>query len=199
MLAICVPVRDMVHSAFAFCLAQLAANLTHNNVNYQLFFENGSLIADQRYRLASMALDRGATEILWLDSDMIFPADVYQKLSNWDFDIVACMYSTRTKPYRSTAFLSDNMQDTLTARTGIHNVYAVGMGCMLTKTEVFKTVPQPWFNTRWDYQTNSFSGEDIYFCDQLNNYNYGIFVDCDLSNRCSHTGTINVKLENINV
>jgi choline kinase len=199
MLAICVPVRDTVHSAFAFCLAQLASNLTHNNIRYQLFFEVGSLIADQRYRLVNTALERTATEILWLDSDMIFPADVYQKLSKWNHDVVACMYSTRTKPYRSTAFLSDNMQDTLTARSGIHSVYAVGMGCMLTKTQVFKIVPQPWFNTRWDYQNNSFSGEDIYFCDQLQNYNYQVFVDCDLSNQCSHIGTTNIKLENINV
>jgi len=199
MLAICVPVRDTVHSAFAFCLAQLTANLTHNNIKYQLFFENGSLIADQRYRLVVTALERSAKEILWLDSDMIFPADVYRKLCKWDLDVVACMYSTRTLPYRNTAFLSDSMQDTLTETTGIHRVYAMGMGCMLTKTQIFKTVPQPWFNTRWDYQTNSFSGEDIYFCDQLSNYDYEVFVDCDLSKQCSHIGTKNVKLENINV
>ena len=199
MLGICVPVRDTVHTNFAYCLVQLTSYLSKNNIKFNLYFENGSLIADQRYRLTSLAVQEKCTEILWLDSDMVFPASIYMSLSSHNKDAVACTYSTRTKPYRNVAFVSNDLTATASHTSGLHKVYAVGMGIMLTKTEVFNNIPRPWFNTYWDYQTESFSGEDIYFCNQLHNYNYSLYVDFELSANCGHIGSTTIKMENINV
>lgn len=188
MLAVCVPVRDNVHSEFAYCLAQLVAALTRNNIEHQLFFENGSMIADQRQRLVNVALERNAKQILWLDSDMTFPANVYTKLNSHDVSVVACTYSTRTQPYRNVAVnLIDNCVD------------AIGMGCMLTNTNVYYDVPQPWFNMVWDPETKTFSGEDVYFCAELQKNGYTIVVDTELSKQITHIGSVNIKLGNINV
>ena len=43
MLGICVPVRDTVHTNFAYCLVQLTSYLTKNNIKFNLYFENGKL------------------------------------------------------------------------------------------------------------------------------------------------------------
>ena len=107
MLGICVPVRDTLHTGFAYCLVQLTSHLTKNNIDYKLYFENGSIISDQRYRLTTSAMSDKCTQILWLDSDMLFPVSIYERLNNHNKMAVAATYSTRTKPYRNTAFKSD--------------------------------------------------------------------------------------------
>ena len=103
LLGICVPVRDICHSNFAFCLSQLTANLVRNHVQYHLFFENGSLIQNQRYQLVLDAQRANCNQILWLDSDMVFPSNIYHTLSAHQKPVVAGTYSTRTQPYRNVA------------------------------------------------------------------------------------------------
>jgi choline kinase len=134
-LAICVPVRDTVHSTFAYCLNELTSHLVRSNVDYNLFFQNGSVLPEQRTALVSSALNAKCDYILWLDSDMVFPKNLYQRLSSHNYDIVACTYSTRTKPYRNVAFLTHDFNDRLTASLGVHKVSSVGMGLMLTNID----------------------------------------------------------------
>jgi choline kinase len=197
MLGICVPVRDTLHTGFAYCLVQLTSHLTKNNIDYKLYFENGSIISDQRYRLATSAMSDMCTQILWLDSDMLFPVSIYERLNNHNKMAVAATYSTRTKPYRNTAFKSDKF-DTVDNNSGLHSVYAVGMGLMLIDISIFKTIPRPWFQVTWSEQHETFTGEDVYFCSQLHNYEYKLYVDFDLSKNCGHIGSIAIKMENIN-
>ena len=71
-----------------------------------------SLIYDARNILSKMALDQGYDRILWLDSDMVFPSDLLDRLSA-DMDTgkryVSGMYFTRKNPihpvvYRETGY-----------------------------------------------------------------------------------------------
>ena len=71
-----------------------------------------SLVYDSRNILSKMALDQGYDRILWLDSDMVFPADLLDRLSA-DMDkglrYVSGMYFTRKNPvhpviYRETGY-----------------------------------------------------------------------------------------------
>lgn len=195
-LAIAVPVRDSVHSGFAFCLSELTANLTAKNIPYKLLFENGSMLTDQRHRLVRSALQNNATQILWLDSDMLFPANLYENLNSHAKDIVACTYSTRTKPNRNVAY-KDNQQ--LTDTSGLCTVDSVGMGLMLTSAQVFKTVPAPWFKFIYSFEYDSYVGEDFSFCELAKQYEYNVYVDLDQSKLCAHLGTCANKLEDINV
>jgi hypothetical protein len=196
MLGICIPVRDSLHSSFAYCLAQLTSHLTKNNIEFKLYFENGSIISDQRYRLVLSAMQDNCTQILWLDSDMLFPVSIYQRLNEHNKLAVAATYSTRTKPYRNTAFASDKF-DTGVNKSGLHPVYSVGMGLMLTDISIFSVIPRPWFQVTWSDKYETFTGEDVYFCSQLHNYEYKLYVDFDLSKRCGHIGSIAIKMENI--
>ena len=172
-LAICVPVRDMLHSKFAFCLAELVARLVKDNVSYQLFFQNCSVLPEQRHLLAKSALTANCEKILWLDS-------------------------TRTEPFRSVAFLDNrDMTKTLKEKSGLHSVNSVGMGIMLTSTEVFKNIVAPWFSFKYMSSYDAYLGEDIVFCELLKEYDYDVFVDADTSNYCAHLANLEIKIGDI--
>lgn len=189
-IAICVPARDVVHVGFAKCLANLTASLSKDNIDYELLFNLGSVIPQQRNTLVDHALEIGSTHILWLDSDMHFPHQTVQKFLTHNKDIVAATYSTRIKPQRSVAFLdSNNLDSRLTAKTGLHQVFAVGMGCMLVSRRVFENIPKPWFQYLWNEDTQDLCGEDIYFCKQANDTGFEIWIDCNISQSVAHYGT----------
>lgn len=196
MLTICVPCQDSVSSIFAKCLANLTAELAKAGIEHYLYFLNGTVLPDSRNKLVLDSFKNNSEYLLWLDSDMIFPSDVFFKLQKHNKDIVAVTYSTRVNPSKSVAFVDEfDLSKRLTEKTGLHSVYAVGMGCMLTKTSVFKRLSKPWFDITWDNNTESFIGEDLYFCDLAFNSGYEIFVDCDLSNEIGHHGSKIYMLE----
>jgi hypothetical protein len=189
-IAICVPARDVVHAGFARSLANLTASLAKLNIEFELLINLGSVIAQQRNTLVEQAIAISATYILWLDSDMHIPTTTVSRLLAHKKSIVAGAYSTRVKPQRSVAFVDQyNLDQRLEKTSGLHSVFAVGMGCMLVDIEVYKTLPKPWFHYHWNEDTEDLSGEDIYFCKQAKDNGYEIFVDCDLSQELAHYGS----------
>lgn len=186
-LGICIPARDTVHTLFASGLANLTSMLTKNDVDFELHIICGSVIAESRTRLANEALDNGATHLLWLDSDIHFPANIYKSLLKHDKDIVAANYSTRYHPYQSVAFLDpNNIDKRLESTHGLHKVWAVGMGCMLVKSTVFEQLPKPWFSHEYNKDLDTFGGEDIYFCNQAMHHSIDVYVDADI--KLAHLG-----------
>jgi hypothetical protein len=189
-IAICVPARDTVHAGFARSLANLTASLATAKIDFELLINLGSVIAQQRNTLAEQALAVNATHILWLDSDMHVPTTTVARLLAHKKPIVAATYSTRVKPQRSVAFVDQyNLDQRLEHASGIHRVFAVGMGCMLVDAEVYRTLDKPWFHYHWNEDTEDLSGEDIYFCKQASDNGYEIFVDCNLSQELAHFGS----------
>jgi len=73
-LAVCIPTRDTLHSAHAMSLAELVKFNTMNDIDTHVFMDASTILLTQRERLASMALELDAEYILWLDSDIVFPA-----------------------------------------------------------------------------------------------------------------------------
>ena len=195
-LAICVPVTDTVKYRFSFALAELTAYLTKHKVEYKLYFQNGSMLVEQRHALVLSALRDKCKEILWLDSDMIFPPNLYHKLSSHKKHIVAALYSTRVKPYRLAGCLKDqtkNLQDLI----GLQEITSAGMGLMLTSADIFETIPAPWFSFKYDPKFDGYIGEDIYFCNLLSDYDFKIYADADISKYCYHVGATEVTLRDI--
>jgi hypothetical protein len=188
--AICTPARDQVSTGYAKSLANLTAKISKQGYKFELIVSLGTVISQLRIDLATVALKKGHEWILWLDSDMHFPDNTLERLMSHDKKIVAATYSTRYKPQRSVAFTNqNNYNDRLLEKTGLHEVWAVGMGCMLTHRSVFETLPRPWFNHEWDLRTESFMGEDLFFCKSAAEHGFDIFVDTDLSQETGHYGT----------
>jgi len=189
-IGICVPARDNVHAGFAKCLANLTANLAKANINYELLINLGSVIPQQRNTLVDNAKAVRCTHIMWIDSDMHFPSNTVVSLLNHNKSIVAATYSTRIKPQRSVAFTDPfNLNKRLEAKTGLHQVWAVGMGCMLVDISVYDMLGKPWYNYIYNNDTKDLSGEDIFFCKNANDAGYEIYIDADLSNDVAHYGT----------
>lgn len=158
--------------------------------------ERGTILSNMRNNLAREALKFGATHILWLDSDMVFPADALLRLLSHKKPIVAANYSTRRYPCEPVAKNLDKKHWIYTDHmsTGLEAAIACGMGLMLTETSVFTALPEPWFDLGpVDVETttkkNGAIGEDFWFC----YYAYaelGIhpWIDHDLSKMVGHVG-----------
>lgn len=195
--AICVPCRDTVMTGFAFDLAKLCAyeGVTRcaKGGSLMIYQVPGTLIFNQRERLAEEALKDGADAILWVDSDMRFPKDALEILLSRDLPIVGVNATTRKFPIKPTALDIDPETNDLVkvdskGKTGLEQVMGVGFGMILIKKEVFKAAQKPWF---WFEQTDKggIIGEDIYFCAKAFDAGYKSVIDHDLSMHIRHIGT----------
>lgn len=195
--AICVPCRDTVMTGFAFDLAKLCAyeGVTRcaKGGSLMIYQVPGTLIFNQRERLAEEALKDGADAILWVDSDMRFPKDALEILLSRNLPIVGVNATTRRFPVKPTALDIDPETNDLVkvdskGKTGLEQVMGVGFGMVLIKKEVFEAAQKPWF---WFEQTDKggIIGEDIYFCAKAFDAGYKTVIDHDLSMHIRHIGT----------
>lgn len=191
--AVCVPARDMVHTVFAFGLAELTKYNTQKGIKTSVHFNMGTLVVNQRETLVQQALDVGATHIMWIDSDMGFPKDTVERLLAHNKSIVAGNYSTRRKPFKTVAYkrildwrsylVHDNESKELVEVEGI------GMGCMLERTDVYKVLPKPWFALEYQAKSDDHMGEDMYHCRSLKTAGYTVYVDPVISTKLQHIGS----------
>jgi hypothetical protein len=192
-LSVCVPCKDMMHSAFSFDLCKLLEYNSLVGIETTIHFHVGTLIVNQREQLVQMAIDAGSTHILWLDSDMMFPADTAHQLLKHQTPIVAANYVTRQYPHRTVAYTdsSDWTSNLINSidQADLVPVAAVGMGCMLTAVNVFKSLSKPYFKTSWNEQLHDHVGEDFNLCYDLTAQGYDILIDNSLSLKIQHLGT----------
>ena len=193
-LSVCVPCRDMMHSAFAFDLFKLQEYNQIIGLTTLVHFHIGTLIVNQREQLVQMAKDAGSTHILWLDSDMMFPADTAERLLKHSKPIVAANYVTRQYPHKTVAYRTmdgwtDYLVNTPDTPGKLIAVMAVGMGCMLTETAIFDPMERPYFETTWSPDLNDHMGEDFTLCRKLREIGHEVLIDNDLSLKVTHLGT----------
>ena len=191
-LAVLIPCRDTLHSAHALALAELVKFNTMNNIDTHVFMDASTILLTQRERLATEAIGLNADYMLWLDSDMVFPATTAVRLMAHNESVVAGNYIRRQKPYKGVAYkkigdwekpLSFDVQDELVSVAG------VGMGCLLIKTDIFKELSKPWFDFQWTPSSNDFLGEDMYLCQKITAAGYTIKIDTMISQELHHLGT----------
>lgn len=72
--AVCIPSRGEMEIGTAFDLANMVGyDSRYRKGDTVLYTVNGTLIFDQREKLAAEAIRDGADYILWIDADMRFP------------------------------------------------------------------------------------------------------------------------------
>jgi hypothetical protein len=201
--SVCMPCQDLVHTKFAHDLTRMVGSTvgTYGNIEIQTLFDQGTVISSQRNALVKHALAYGADWILWLDTDMRFPADTLIRLLSHNKPIVAANYATRRLPCTTVTFRDPKLVDpkdrvyTEEHSTGLEPVGATGQGVMLVKASVYRDLVQPWHNFRWDEQAQDFSGEDVWFCRLARAKGYEVLIDHDLSKRVQHIGVFAYKHE----
>jgi len=209
--AVCVPCRDTVMAGFAFDMARLTAfDAQNRDGELQLLQMPGTLIFTQREKLAEEALEWGADAILYIDSDMRFPADALNVLLSRDVPIIGVNATTRREPVVPTAMnlhldkmkQEGNVRQVWTkiesrGKVGIEQVTAVGFGVTLIRKEVFEKIPKPWFDVIWTDHGNVI-GEDVAFCVKAMEQDIPVYVDHDLSLHIGHIGTKTFGWDDVN-
>lgn len=199
---IAIPCMDTVHTSFFESVLGLRRE------ECTIAIARSSLIYDARNKLAEKAVSDGFDRVLWLDSDMMFPSDMYYKLSedlDADHRVVSGIYFTR-KGNIEPVFYSemgtrkvDNGSDQIEAyriamtdypKDSLFEVAGVGFGCVMMETsvlaEMYKKLGAPFFPV-------SGFGEDLAFCMRCNNL--GIKIYCDSSIKAGHCATTMITEE----
>lgn len=206
--AVCVPCRDEVMTGFAFDFAKMCAydasvRCKDSNGGLMLYTMPGTLIFDQRQKLAQIALDEGADVVLFIDSDMRFPKDTISILLSREVPVVGVNAVTRRKPVLPCALNLKMDKDNnprwvkvdSRGKQGLEQVTAVGFGVTMIRREVFEKLSLPWFDAGWG--NSGVIGEDVHFCAKAHDAGIPVFVDHDLSMHIKHIGTYEYGWEDL--
>lgn len=200
-LAIGLPWQNQVDAVFCRSLAEMMGMLgaTLDGIGEVKLFEiNGTYIDRSRAEIVRGAVLWGATHILWLDSDMLFPPDTAHRLLKRNVDIVGVNYAGRRFPHHPVTFktlpeLHDESKATkcytYEDSTGLEEVAAIGFGVVLTRINIFEKIVPEDFRTGPDPDKGIYVGEDVSFCLAAHRHGYKVYVDHDLSHEIGHRGT----------
>lgn len=207
---VAMPTRDYVPAEFMYDLARMVA-LTCSTfvadgiINWTMHMLQGTAIHSLREELSKLALARGATHILWLDTDHRFPADAFIRLWNHQLPMVGCNYATRKAPSEFVAFKKvgavpgepNERLVTGPESKGLEKVDGLGFGFFLMHTEVLRSLDpnEPWFRFDYDKVSARVIGEDVYFCKLAREAGWDIHVDHDLSKEIGHMGSFDFRVD----
>lgn len=150
-------------------------------------FKIDTYIEKARNEIVWQAVDKGATHVMMIDSDMVFPPHAVDHLVEQDKDIIGGMYFGRMHP-KTMAFHRKGKEVTNvdpSKESGIFEVDFLGTGFMLININVFKKLMPPFFTFTYhpeDYglpKTNMLQpkGEDIFFCLTAKKAGFKIWLD----------------------
>lgn len=184
------PTRDTVPASFALDLAALYEHTVTAGpwATVTMGFIISTYVHVGREVALAGAIERNATHLLWLDTDMKFPPDAALRLAKHDKPIVACNYVMRDPRLLFTARRGRHEAvATFPASTGLERVDTVGLGLMLMRTDVVNHLGRPWFRHGVNEAAQDI-GEDVMFCRALGAGGHEIFIDHDLSKEIGHVG-----------
>jgi len=192
--AVCIPSTGTWVSSFGHALAIMVADFMTwrpqgcKTKFLQVLTQDSSMLVQSRHDLVKNALAHDATHVLFLDSDMVFPKDLLKRMLERDKDIIGLNCTTRGWPVTHIAHGFDQQLIDSRYRTGMEKVQQVGLAVMLIKTKVLKALRPPMFMMEWVPDTGSYCGEDIYFCQVVQEAGFDVWVDHDLSKNILHVG-----------
>jgi len=181
LVAIGIPSGDMVHADFAMHLATLCLN---PGAHACIINAKSSLVMIGRNQIVEAARVAKATHLLFLDSDLNFPADTLARLLAHDKDIVGGLYVQRVAPHHPLGMTLDGKHEMVTS--GLKQMKIMPTGCLLLRLAIFDKLPKPWFNT--SVEGEKILGEDFTFCTHAREAGFEIWCDGDLSRDITHIG-----------
>lgn len=183
--AICMPYYRQFEGVTVLSLMDMSARSADAKIAMLPVGVSGCYIEDNRNGAIKHALGTGIPFewVLWVDSDVTFPGDALIRLLNHNKDIVGANYRTRTPPYPTAGHYADGTRATALAEGGLHLMKHLPTGLLLTRFDIYKKLPEPWFEA-------SLRGprDDVYFCHRARAHGYEIWCDHDLSREVTHTG-----------
>lgn len=168
------PATEMMKAKTAHAIGALIVHSADKVIDFLLV--QSCDIASSRTWLAKQAVEKGATHLLFIDSDMLFPSDALEQLLAREKDIIGVEYHKRKFPLETvTAYIPDVEK----SETEPFTVGVAGTGLMLINTEVFKNpnLDKNWFSFARNANGENVIGEDGWFCNTARSTGYDVYVD----------------------
>lgn len=131
-------------------------------------------VVSSRTWLVKEAIKKGATHLLFVDSDMFFPQDVIPRMLAHNKSIVGVEYNRRRFPVEGT---SEPLTDISKSTTELYKAKHCGTGLMLIDLSIFKDWNGAWFNFGRDSEGMLKIGEDAWFCYSARDRGIDIYID----------------------
>lgn len=193
-LAVAVPCGAMVHTQFCMSLVSMVALSGKNRLDI-ILINTQSSVGPQKARFEAVveAKKFGATHILFVDSDQVFPPQTALQLLQHKKPIVGCVIPQRVAPFGLNARIKGKRVRIHASDQGLLPVQTLGTGIMLIDMKVFDKLEAPYFNVR--FENGEWTREDESFCLQAGLVGHGVFADVDLSRVVGHLGEQPVTLQ----
>lgn len=148
-----------------------------------------SLLPQARQFALTRAIEGNFTHWLSLDDDMVFPANLVDRMIKHDEAIVTANYRRKspTQVVGVCMGLDGQVVDS-TGKSGLEEIGWMGGGCFLANIEKIKSIPAPHFEVIWSKERQDYYDQDYYFSAKLRQNNVKIWCDHDISQDIKHIG-----------
>lgn len=186
-----VPVSDTDAMRALTCQSIGGAIIGAGGIVIDMILRRSCDIVSNRTWLVNEAIKNGATHLLFVDSDMIFPSDTIPKLLAHKKEIVGATYNKREFPLKKVS-----KPLTEESETELYEAQHNGLGVTLIDLSIFKEEwvdPQngrkvPFFNFGRDSQGALVMGEDVFFSMAAKDMGFKTWIDPVLSKKVRHIG-----------
>ena len=160
-------------TVYAKTMASIAFNIIQSKgLVTDILMRQGSDITSARTWVIQKAIEDGATHVLFVDHDMVFPPTALTTHLEAKKDIIGTEYFKRKFPKEATFVPLD--------KHSTHELYKAkfcGTGLMLIDLNIFKTMAKPWFNIGRDSQGQVAIGEDAWMCLSAQDIGHEVWID----------------------
>lgn len=169
-IAICLPANMGVRPKTLQSLLRLVAGRQY----IILIAKEGFNTAENRNLLVAQAVRADCTHAFFVDADMVYSFDVIDRLLEHDKDIIGGLYRVRHETEDNPLII-----EYYTERNDLFpfKCKALGGGCLLIKTEVFKKITQPHFWYKINDNGMVTMSNDWWFCEKARETGYEIWCE----------------------
>ena len=183
--AIGIPCHVFISPQTAQSLAQMCGSLGRAGIEHDVRLLGNASLAFGRNALAAWAIKQEASHLLFIDTDLMFPADGAERLLAHGRALVGANYARKNEARDSACFGIDGERIRPKA-DGLEEARTLGMGFALIRRDVLEAVRFPWFTLKSDARGGP--AEDFLFCQAARVAGFPAFVDHALSRDCAHIG-----------
>ena len=187
-LLIAIPTRDQMPFQFVKSLTDLIRKLDEDGINYEIAFQNATLVHIGRDKLAEKAIAKGFSHVLWLDSDMVFKADLLDDLMFCGKPFVTGLAVGRRTPHCSCVFkeIYPKVERWTFEEypSSPFRISGCGFACVLIETRILEDV---WMHHGTCFFPTRELGEDVAFCKRAMDLKYEIWAEPTV--QLGHVGT----------
>lgn len=145
---------------------------------------HGQSPAQNRNVIIEQALENDCTHIFLVDDDIIVQRNTLAQLLAHNLDIVGGHYLMRNFPHQALIFDKEELDGSNhwwtidNDASGVVEVTATGLGCVLFKSEIFLKLPKPWVRMA-ELEPAGWS-DDIGLFNRIRKVGFKIHVDLDM-------------------